>query len=125
MLRIKLKYLDNEIEKRRNIANYYLNNIKNDKIILPKTKKQNSNVWHLFVIRTKDRDELQKYLLDNEISTLIHYPLAPHKQEAYKEWGNDCYPISERIHKEVLSLPISGVQNLEDTKKIISLINEW
>ncbi|MDQ7062029.1 MAG: DegT/DnrJ/EryC1/StrS family aminotransferase [Sulfurimonas sp.] len=125
MLRVKLRYLDNEIENRREIANYYLKNIKNENIILPQLKHENNHVWHLFVIRTTKRDELQKYLLSNEIQTLIHYPLAPHKQEAYKEWKNESYPISEQIHDEVLSLPISGVQKIENTKKIVEIINAY
>lgn len=125
MLRIKLKYLDIEIEKRREIANYYLKNIKNDKLILPIVRAEDNHVCHLFVIRTNKRDKFQKYLLDNGIQTLIHYPIPPHKQNAYKEWNNDSYPISEQIHDEVLSLPISGVQSLEDTIKIVKLINEF
>jgi len=126
MLRVKLRSLDNEIEKRQSIAKYYLENIKNQNITLPTTNYQlptNSHVWHLFVIRTQKRDELQKYLSDNGVQTLIHYPLPPHKQNAYKEWNNDSYPISEQIHNEVLSLPISGVQSLEDTEKIVDLVN--
>lgn len=124
MLRVKLKYLDSEVEKRREIANYYLTNIKNDNIILPTVREQYNHVWHLFVIRTNKREELQKYLLDNGIQTLIHYPIPSHKQNAYKEWNNESYLISEQIHKEVLSLPISGVQSFEDTKKIVSIINK-
>jgi len=125
MLRVKLRYLDNEVAKRREIAHYYLENIKNDNIVLPTVRVNDNHVWHLFVIRTQTRDELQKYLLDNGIQTLIHYPLPPHKQNAYAEWNNDCYPISEQIHNEVLSLPISGVQNLEDTIKIVEVLNKW
>jgi dTDP-4-amino-4,6-dideoxygalactose transaminase len=125
MLRIKLRHLDDEIKKRREIANYYLENIKNDKLILPTVRAKDNHVWHLFVIRTNKRDQLQKYLLDNGIQTLIHYPVAPHKQEAYKEWNAESYPISEQIHKEVLSLPISGIQCLEDTKTIVKILNEY
>ena len=125
MLRVKLRYLDNEIEKRRAIANYYLKNIKNENILLPTSRCEDNHVWHLFVIRTKKRDELQKYLLDNGIQTLIHYPLAPHKQEAYKEWHKDNFPISENIHDEVLSLPISSVQSLESTDFIVSILNQY
>ncbi len=131
MLRVKLRYLDQEVEKRREIAAYYLGNIKNDNIILPtqnsklNIKNYPNHVWHLFVIRTQKRDELQKYLSDNGIQTLIHYPLPPHKQKAYTEWHNQSYPISEQIHDEVLSLPISGVQSLEDTKKIVEAINDF
>jgi dTDP-4-amino-4,6-dideoxygalactose transaminase len=125
ILRVKLRQLDNEVEKRREIANYYLENIKNDKLILPTVRAEDNHVWHLFVIRTQNRDELQKYLLDNGIQTLIHYPLAPHKQQAYKEWNDKSYPISEQIHDEVVSLPISGVQSLEDTMKIVEVLNGY
>jgi dTDP-4-amino-4,6-dideoxygalactose transaminase len=124
MLRVKLRYLDDEVGKRREIANYYLQNIKNEKIVLPTVRCEDNHVWHLFVIRTTKRDELQKYLLDNDIQTLIHYPLAPHKQKAYKKWNNDSYPISEKIHKEVLSLPISPVQSIEETVKIVNVLNQ-
>lgn len=125
MLRVKIKHLDEEIEKRREIANYYLLNIKNDNIVLPKVRFENNHVWHLFVIRTIKRDELQKYLLENGIHTLIHYPIAPHQQVAYKECNDKSYSISEQIHNEVLSLPISGVQSLKDTIKIVKVLNEF
>lgn len=124
MLRVKLRYLDVESTKRREIANYYLQNIKNDSIVLPTVRDEDNHVWHLFVIRTNKRDELQKYLLDNGIQTLIHYPIPPHKQNAYYEWNNENYPISEQIHDEVLSLPISGVLGLQDAEKIIKIINK-
>ena len=124
-LRVKLRHLDKEIEKRREIADYYLKNIKNENIILPTVRYENNSVWHLFVIRANKRKELQKYLLDNGIQTLIHYPLPPHKQEAYKEWKDESCVISEQIHNEVLSLPISGVQSLKDTRKIVKILNEF
>jgi dTDP-4-amino-4,6-dideoxygalactose transaminase len=123
LLRVKLKYLNNEIENRRKIANYYLTNIKNDKIILPTVRKEDNHVWHLFVIRTENRDKLQQYLYDNGIQTLIHYPIAPHKQNAYKEWNDKNYPITEKIHKEVLSLPMSGVQTMEETQRVVEVVN--
>lgn len=123
MLRIKLRYLDKEIKQRKEIANYYLKNIKNDKIILPKIITD--SVWHLFVIKAQDRDSLQKYLFDKNIQTLIHYPIPPHKQKAYKVWNNDTYNISEQIHNEVLSLPISAIQDLETTLYITKVINEY
>jgi len=125
MLRVKLKYLHIEIKHRQAIAAYYLTHIENKEIHLPKCEVSSSHVWHLFVIRTKKREVLQKYLLDNGIHTLIHYPLAPHKQKAYKEWNAVSYPITEKIHDEVLSLPISGVQTLEETKKIVEVINAY
>jgi dTDP-4-amino-4,6-dideoxygalactose transaminase len=125
MLRIKLCHLDSETAHRQEIADYYLNEIVNNNIILPECKYSKSHVWHLFVIRTDKREKLQKYLLENGIQTLIHYPLAPHKQDAYKEWNDRSYVISEQIHDEVLSLPISGVQSLEDTKTIAEVINDF
>lgn len=123
ILRVKLRYLDDDILKRKKIASYYLENIKNKNVLLPTIAT--SSVWHLFVIRVSNRDELQKYFLDNDIQTLIHYPTPPHKQAAYKDWNNLSYPITEKLHQEALSLPISGVQDLISTKKIVSTINNF
>lgn len=125
ILRIKLKYLEDEILKRRKIAELYLNNIKNKKIILPTVKSETQHVWHLFVVRAKKRNKLKKYLHENGIETLIHYPIAPHRQKAYKEFNKFSYPISQRIHNEALSLPISSIQSLKDTKKIIAVLNNF
>ena len=122
-LRIKLRYLNQEISQRKKIAAYYLENIKNKKIQLPFI--QTDSVWHLFPVRTKNRDKFQEYLLNNDIETLIHYPIPPHKQKAYQEWKNISYPISEQIHNEILSLPISGVQSIKDTKTIVEVINAY
>ncbi|MEW5971994.1 MAG: DegT/DnrJ/EryC1/StrS family aminotransferase, partial [Pseudomonadota bacterium] len=129
MLGVKLKYLDHEIQHRRKIANLYLNGINNSLIELP-LKNTNAecyekHVWHLFVIRTKHREALQKYLLENGVQTLIHYPIPPHQQQAYKEWNNLSYPLSEIMHKEVLSLPISPTLTEQDAQKIIMLVNAW
>lgn len=125
MLRVKLRYLDNEIERRREIAAYYLENINNDKIILPKVKNSNEHVWHLFVIRVKNREKLQRFLAEYKVQTLIHYPIAPHKQICYEEWNNENYPITEQLHEEVLSLPISGVLGINNAKEIVNLINNF
>jgi dTDP-4-amino-4,6-dideoxygalactose transaminase len=125
ILRVKLRYLDDESNKRREIANYYLQNIKNYKLILPTVRVEDNHVWHLFVIRTNKRDELQRYLADNDIQTLIHYPIPPYKQNAYKEWETENHLICEQIHDEVLSLPISGVQCLKNTREIVRLINAF
>ena len=125
MLRVKLRYLDEEIEKRRSIANHYLANIKNKKLILPQVENTESHVWHLFVIRAESRDVLQEYLLDNNIETLIHYPIPPHKQEAYKEWNALSFPIAEQIHDEVLSLPISPTLSFSDAGIIVDAINNF
>ncbi len=125
ILRVKLKYLDKEIENRRKIAKYYLENIKNKDIILPSVRSIDNHVWHLFVLRIEKREKFQQYLIEKGIQTLIHYPIPPHKQEAYIEWNKEEYPISEKIHNEVISLPISGIQSLEDTKKIVQVINDY
>ncbi len=125
VLDVKLKYLDEDNQKRRKIAKYYRDNIKNKKIILPSTYNEDSHVWHIFAIRTKNRDKLQKYLEENEIQTNIHYPVPPHKQECYKEWGHLSFPITEQIHREVLSLPMSPVLTDEEAEKIVEVINKW
>ncbi len=125
MLRVKLRYLDAEIERRRKIAKYYLANIHNEKLTLPVFTNETTHVWHLFVIRTTQRKNLQKYLHEHDIQTLIHYPIPPHKQEAYKELNKRAYPISEKIHAEVLSLPISGVQDFAKTQKIVEVVNSF
>ncbi|QKJ23782.1 DegT/DnrJ/EryC1/StrS family aminotransferase [Poseidonibacter lekithochrous] len=125
LLRVKLKHLDEDTNHRRTIANLYLEKIKNKNIILPTLTDENNHVWHVFVIRTNKREELQKYLLDNGIQTLIHYPIAPNKQEAYKEWKLNSYPISEKIHDEVLSLPISPILSLDDANRVICVMNNY
>lgn len=125
MLRVKLKYLDEEIEKRRKIAKFYLENIKNPDIVLPFVRKREEHVWHLFVIRTENRDKLQKYLYDRGIQTMTHYPIPPHKQKAYKEWKNVSLPITEKIHREVLSIPIYGSLSLDKVKYIVDTINRF
>ena len=123
-LSVKLKYLEHETKIRQEIADYYVENIKNDKIILPVIPKdKKSHVYHLFVIRTENREMLQKYLTDNNVQTLIHYPIPPHKQNAYKEWNHLTFPITEKIHNEVLTLPISPVMEKNEVKKIVDLLN--
>jgi dTDP-4-amino-4,6-dideoxygalactose transaminase len=125
-LSVKLKYLDSENEIRRKIADYFLKNIKNEKIVLPTAETyKDSHVHHLFVIRTKERDKLQTYLAENGIQTLIHYPIPPHKQKCYKQWNHFSFPITEQIHDEVLSLPISAVMTEEEIEKIIHIINKY
>ena len=125
LLKVKLKYLDEDTSHRKKIAMLYLDNIKNKNIILPTVVNENNHVWHVFVIRTNKRDELQRYLSENGIQTLIHYPIAPNKQEAYKEWSNDIYPVSEKIHNEIISLPISAIQSSEDANYVIEIINKF
>lgn len=125
LLNIKLSYLDKDNAKRRAIAELYLNNIKNPHIVLPDVKNPDSHVWHVFVIRTKNRSDLIKYLSDHQIQTLIHYPTPPHKQLAYQELSDLVLPITEKIHQEVLSLPISPVMELDEVQEVIRNINQW
>lgn len=125
-LRVKLQYLDYENEVRRKLADLFLNNIKNEFITLPSIPKEiGESVWHVFAVRTPNREKLQTYLLERGIQTLIHYPIPPHKQKAYSEWNDLVYPISEKIHAEILSLPISPVQTEEDTWKVIEALNKF
>ncbi|SHE69901.1 DegT/DnrJ/EryC1/StrS family aminotransferase [Chryseobacterium takakiae] len=126
VLNVKLKYLDHENTLRRKIAKRYISEIKSPEIVVPEyPEHEKEHVWHLFVIRTSDRNALQSYLTDNKIQTLIHYPVAPHKQQAYKEWNELSYPLSEKIHAEVLSLPISPVMDDEQINMIIRTINTF
>ena len=124
-LDVKLPYLDKHNSRRREISKYYRENIKNPKIILPKVYDENAHVWHIFAVRTQRRDEFQKYLADNGIQTIIHYPTPPHKQDAYKEWNELSYPITEEIHNTVLSLPISPVITDEEAARVVEVINEY
>lgn len=123
ILRVKLRYLHDEIKARREIANEYMSLIKNDCLLLPYITEQEAHVWHLFVVRCKHRRKLQQYLDAHNIQTVIHYPIAPHKQAAYKEYKNLYLPISEDIHDTVISLPLSPVMQKSDLKKIIKVVN--
>lgn len=125
VLDVKLKNLDEDNSRRREISKYYRENIKNEKIILPKVYDEKAHVWHVFVVRTENRDEFQKYLSDNGIQTIIHYPTPPHKQVAYAEWNNLSYPITEEIHRTIISLPISPVMTNEEVKKVVSVVNRY
>ncbi|MFT8210427.1 MAG: DegT/DnrJ/EryC1/StrS family aminotransferase [Symbiopectobacterium sp.] len=125
MLSVKLPYLEREIIKRQEIANYYLHNINNSKISLPTVLNPSAHVWHLFVIKSKQRSELIKHMNDNNIQTLVHYPIPPHKQDAYKEWENLSLPITEALHNEVLSLPISPVMTTAEVARVVEVVNAW
>ena len=124
-LNVKLPFLDAENDRRRQIAKRYLSEIKSDKIVLPKVDSFDLHVFHLFVIRTKKRQELQDYLLENQIETVIHYPIAPHKQKAFHNWNDLSFPFSEKIHDEVLSLPISPVLTDEEVSFVIEILNGY
>ena len=144
VLRVKLPRLDEDNARRREIAGYYFNNITNPEIILPSDRQPAANnrqpqpdfslspfsfnlshVWHLFVIRHPERDRLQQYLTDNGIQTLIHYPIPPHRQKAYKEWNDLSFPVTEKIHREVLSLPVSQVMTDDEVRTVTEKLNRF
>lgn len=125
ILDVKLPHLDEDNAKRREIAKYYRENIKNPNIILPKTYCEDAHVWHIFAVRTQDREKLKNHLEENGIQTNIHYPTPPHKQECYSEWKNMSFPVSEEIHKTIISLPVSPVMTLEETKKVVEVVNGY
>lgn len=129
VLSVKLKYLDKDNAHRKEIAKYYIENIHNPKIVLPKVVDYNSHVFHIFPILCKQRNELQNYLTENGVQTLIHYPIPPHLQECYQASNlkvqNTKLSITEQIHNEELSLPISPVISMEEAKIVIELINKY
>jgi dTDP-4-amino-4,6-dideoxygalactose transaminase len=123
VLRVKLLHLQADNERRREIAKYYRENIKNESIILPQVLDEAAHVWHLFVIRVRNRKKIQNYLTEHGVQTMVHYPVPPHKQPAYKEWNRLSFPITEQIHNEVISLPISPVLTKSEINKIVELLN--
>ena len=124
-LNVKLPHLDADNDKRRSIAKRYLLEIKNNKINLPYWDLSSNHVFHLFVIRTENRVALQEYLLQNNIETMIHYPIPPNQQKALAHWNSLSFPITEKIHNEVLSLPISPVMTKEEVDFVIEIINKY
>lgn len=125
LLDVRLKYLDSDNARRSEIAKYYREHITNPKIILPQAYDEKAHVWHVFVIRTKDREALKKHLEESGIQTNIHYPVPPHKQLAYKEWNGLSLPITELIHREVISLPISPVLTDDEVKTVTEVCNAF
>jgi dTDP-4-amino-4,6-dideoxygalactose transaminase len=125
ILTVKLKYLDADNQKRRAVAHQFLSGINNPKVILPNEFAHNYHVWHLFVVMVDDRAHFQHYLSECGIQTVIHYPIPPHKQQAYSELNMQTYPISEKIHERVISLPISPVLENAEVHHIIECVNNY
>ena len=125
VLDVKLKHLDEDNALRKQVAKYYIEHITNPAIITPKVKDWDAHVFHIFSIRCQQRDQLQQYLTENGVQTIIHYPIPPHKQECYKEWNDLSFPITEQIHNEELSLPMSPVMTEEEVKTVVDLLNKW
>lgn len=125
VLDTKLRHLEDDNDLRRKIAHYYYEHIHNQHITLPDLLPDKNNVYHLFPILCDKRDELQSYLKEKGIQTLIHYPIPPHKQECYKDWNNWSLPITEKIHREELSIPMSPVMNDKEMKEVVNAINSF
>lgn len=125
VLNIKLKYLNEDIKLRQEVAKLYINNIQNSDIKLPNVSDWSQNVFHIFPILCSRRDQLKKFLQEHNIETLIHYPIPPHKQKCYKEWNHITLPITEKIHSQELSLPMSPVMDITEVKEVIEVINSW
>jgi dTDP-4-amino-4,6-dideoxygalactose transaminase len=132
ILRVKLTRLDKDNQQRREIADYYIRNMSNPDVCLPENSgsgvsvvSDKSNIWHLFILRCKQREHLQNYLQQQGVQTLIHYPIPPHKQKAYQCWGQMILPVTEQIHNEVLSLPISPVLTTDEASKVCELTNSF
>ena len=135
VLDVKLTYLDEDNEKRRQIARIYFNGITNPDVVLPgkdlyfsqdpDKKAPVDNVYHIFLVLTDHRDSLQSYLKKNGVQTLIHYPVPPHRQECYKDWASLSLPVTESIHDRELSLPMSPVMTAEEARRVVDLINSF
>lgn len=125
LLSVKLPRIDADNQRRRDIASRYLAGIRHPQIRLPVVGEKNESVWHVFVVRSPARETLQKHLEANGIATLIHYPLPPHQQAAYREWNARAYPLTEAIHREVLSLPISPVMTDAQVDAVIAACACW
>lgn len=123
MMRVKLPYLEEETTRRQNIAQLYRAHIKNPFVKLPRVENESAHVWHLFVVRSEVREQLQQWLSEQDIQTLIHYPIPPHKQKAYPELQNYRLPLTEQIHQQVLSLPMDPTMSDEAVARVIDAVN--
>lgn len=122
---MKLSHLDEDVAIRKRVAQYYIDNIRNPQITLPDVSDRDAHVFHIFPVRCGRRDDLQRYLTEKGVQTIIHYPIPPHKQECYKEWNDLSLPITERIHREELSLPMSPVMTDDDIRGVVEAINDF
>ena len=125
VLDVKLKYLDEDNQRRQKLAAFYYEHISNPLITLPSRLKDENNVYHQFPIFCEYRDKLQEHLNTKGIQTLIHYPIPPHKQECYKDWNDRKYPITEKIHAQELSIPMNQVVSEEDACMVVDAINTF
>lgn len=125
VLAVKLKYLDEDNGRRAAIAEQYYKGVVNPLIRLPRHIDPGHNVYHLFPVFCDERERLQRYLKDRGVETLIHYPVAPHKQVCYRQYAHLSLPVTEQLHRTELSLPISPVMSSEEVQKVVDIINEF
>ncbi|MFH4691397.1 DegT/DnrJ/EryC1/StrS family aminotransferase [Vibrio alginolyticus] len=125
MLSVKLNYLPVQTKARQELAEFYLREINNPDIILPEVAESEAHVWHLFVVRTSHRDALVEHLSEFGIQTQVHYPIAPHKQQAYKEFNHLSLPLTEQLQNEVLSLPMSPYLTEQERKNVVNAVNKF
>ena len=125
MLNVKLKYLPEETKRRQKIASIYRDNLHNDKVRLSSIIDVEQHVYHLFVVQVDKREDFQRYLMENGVSTLIHYPIPPHKQQAYREFHHLQLPITEAIHDSIVSLPMDPTMSDESVVRVCELCNAW
>ena len=123
VLSVKLRHLDEDNSRRQQVANYYYDHISNPLLTLPRRMPDEMNVYHIFPVLCTERDRLQQYLAEQGIQTLIHYPIPPHKQECYREWNGLQLPVTEQIHQQELSIPISQVLTGEEMRQVVSALN--
>lgn len=125
MLSVKLKYLPSQTQARQELADYYIKNISNPAIVLPEVPEKEAHVWHLFVVRTAHRDALIEHLTKCGVQPQVHYPIAPHKQQAYQEFNHLSLPLTEQLQNEVLSLPMSPYLDDKERETVVSAINSF
>lgn len=125
ILDVKLKHLDEDVEIRKKVARYYIENVKNPALTLPIVPDWDRHVFHLFTVRCAERDRLQKFLEERGIQTNINYPIPPHRQECYKCLSHYSLPVTEKIHDEILSIPISPVLNEKEINIVVKALNEF
>ena len=125
ILRVKLKGLDTETKKRQEISRRYRQDIKNKLVKLPHVQNEEAHVWHIFAVQVDDRNMFKKHLEENGVQTLIHYPIAPHKQEALREYSHLKLPITESIHERVLSLPLYSTLSEKQISQVIASVNSY
>lgn len=125
ILSVKLKHLDADNQRRATIAARYLHEIANPAVRLPTVADYGAHVWHLFVVRVADRERFRNHLTSRGVETGVHYPIAPHKQRAFSHWNSLHLPITERIHKQVVSLPMSPVHSDDEIATVIDAVNDY